>query len=268
MTIAITTFSSRLAPILGKSLDRFLHEQAAKYPDLSAGAFQGWCQTQEHLASGVRRRRMLQVHNFCLYRRRTDPQCFVPDPAWFPKPHQSVRPYIFSEQEVARLLTAASGWKRVSWSPLRPEVMRLALVLLFTTGIRRAELPRLTLSDYDRGKATLLIRESKFHKSRLLPLNGDIAEEINHYLQARARRKLPLSPHTALIGNTPQGDGLTAATSCNTVCGSSSNNAPSSPRRADCRDFMTLVSMPTPRLCRLLTEDSSWERLGLCPESA
>jgi integrase/recombinase XerD len=70
----------------------------------------------------------------------------------------------------------------VSWSPLRPEVIRLALVLLFTTGIRRGELLRLTLSDYDRENATLLIRESKFHKSRLLPLNSDIAEEINRCL--------------------------------------------------------------------------------------
>ncbi len=95
--------------------------------------------------------------------------------------------------------------KRVSWSPLRPEAIRLALVLLFTTGIRRGELLRLTLGDYDRRNATLLIRESKFHKSRLLPLNGDIAEEINRYLHARARRKLPLSPDTALIWNAIKG---------------------------------------------------------------
>jgi integrase/recombinase XerD len=203
MTISsTTTFSSQLARTLAryvdlkrslgqrfdlathtlKSLDRFLHEQAAKYPDLTAAAFQAWCRAHEHLASGVRRRRMRQVYNFCLYRRRTNPQCYVPDPTWFPKPHQRIWPHIFSEQEVARLLTAAARLKRVSWSPLRPEVIRLALVLLFTTGIRRGELLRLTLSDYDRENATLLIRESKFHKSRLLPLNSDIAEEINRCL--------------------------------------------------------------------------------------
>ena len=78
---------------------------------------------------------MQQVYNFCLYRRRTEPRCFVPDPVLFPRPHQRREPYIFSEQEVARLLEAASGLKRVSWSPLRPEVIRLAIVLLFTTGI-------------------------------------------------------------------------------------------------------------------------------------
>ena len=56
---------------------------------------------------------MLEVYAFCLYRRRTEPQCFVPDPSLFPPYHQRLKPYIFSEAEVARLLRAASGLKRV-----------------------------------------------------------------------------------------------------------------------------------------------------------
>jgi integrase/recombinase XerD len=218
-------FASRLAPVFARyvalkralgrsfdnptrilqSLDRFLQAHATAYPDLTTAAFQAWCQTQEHVASGTRRRRMLEVHNFCLYRRRTEPQCFVPNPASFPKPHQKLQPHIFSEQEVARLLRATSRLKRVPSSPLRPEVIRLAIMLLFTTGIRRGELVRLTLGDYDRGNATLLIRESKFHKSRLLPLNGDIVDEIEHYLRARTLRKLPISSDTALIWNATKG---------------------------------------------------------------
>ena len=187
-----------------ESLDRFLQD-VTKYPVLNAAAFQAWCQTQEHVASGVRRVRMHQVYNFCLYRRRTEPHCFVPDSALSPKPHQRLQPYIFSEQEVAELLHAASGLRRVPSSPLRPEMIRLAIVLLFTTGIRRGELLRLTVGDYDRRDATLLIRESKFYKSRLLSLNGDIAEEVEHYLCARAQQKLPVSSDTALICNALKG---------------------------------------------------------------
>ncbi len=84
-------------------------------------------------------------------------------------------------------------------------MIRLAIVLLFTTGIRCGELLRLTLDDYDRRNATLLIRDSKFHKSRLLPLNDDIANEIDRYLGARAQRKLPLFSDTPLIWNTIKG---------------------------------------------------------------
>jgi len=225
MTNATAAFSSRLAPVLARyvglkqalglrfhdatrtleSLDRFLRDQATKYPDLNAAAFQAWAQNLEHLASGVRRERMQQIYNFCLYRRRTEPHCFVPDRALFPRPHQRLQPYIFSEEEVAKLLRAASGLKRVPSSPLRPEVIRLALVLLFMTGIRHGELLRLTPGDYDRRNVTLLIRESKFHKSRLLPLNDDIAEEIEHYLRVPALRKLLLSSDAPLIWNATKG---------------------------------------------------------------
>jgi len=148
---------------------------------------------------------MQQVYNFCLYRRRTEPRCFIPDPALFPKTHQLLQPYIFSEEEVARLLQDASRLKPVPSSPLRSEVIRLAIVLLFTTGIRRGELLHLTLGDYNRRDATLLIRETKFYKSRLLALNAEITEELERYLCARTQRKLPVSSDTSLIGNALKG---------------------------------------------------------------
>jgi integrase/recombinase XerD len=233
MMSATAGFSSSLAPVFARyvslkralgrrfdiptstlqSLDRFLHNQASTYPDLNVAAFQAWCHTQEHLTSTVRRARMRQVYNFCLYRRRTEPQCFVPDPAWFPRPHQRPQPYIFSEQEVAMLLRAASGLKRVPVSPLRPEVIRLVIVLLFTTGMRSGELLRLTLADYNRRDATLLIRESKFHKSRLLPLSAGIADELDRYLRIRARRELPVSADMALIWNARNGGRACSVTS-------------------------------------------------------
>jgi integrase/recombinase XerD len=195
-----------------QSLDRFLHDHSARYLDLNGGAFEAWCHTHEHVASGVRRARMLEIHAFCLYRRRAEPQCFVPDPSSFPAYHQRLKPYIFSEDEVAKLLRAASGLPRCPASPLRPEVIRLAITLLFTTGMRRGELLALTLGDYNRRDVTLHIRETKFYKSRLLPLNDSIAEEMDQHLHARARRKLPASPDTALIWNAAWGGGAYSPT--------------------------------------------------------
>ena len=226
-------FSSRLAPIFARyvdlkralgrrfdlpsrtlqSLDRFLHDERAKYRDLNPAAFQAWCHTHEHVTSGVRRVRMLEVCAFCLYRRRTEPQCFVPDPSSFPPYHQRLKPHIFSEAEVARLLSAASGLKRSPLSPLRPEAIRLAIILLFTTGIRRGELLHLTIGDYNRRESTLHIRETKFYKTRLLPINSGIADEIDRYLRARSQRKLAVSPEMALIWNPSWGGGAYSGTS-------------------------------------------------------
>lgn len=183
-------------------LDRFL---ASRVADITPGTFTSWCLTQQHLASGVRRNRMRIVRNLCLYRRRDEPGCFVPDQALFPPLHQRIRPHIFTEGEIARLLGAAERLAPSPSSPLRREGFRLAIVLLYTTGLRRGELLRLTLGDYDLREHTLLIRESKFHKSRLVPLSPDGAREIDVYLEARRTLGLPLSTEAPLLWNRSRG---------------------------------------------------------------
>lgn len=170
-------------------LDRFLAAQRPKISALTADAFAAWCLTLAHLTSTVRRKRMRTVRNLCLYLRRTAPACFVPDASNFPAPHSALRPHIFTEEQIVRLLRAAAELPPASRSPLRAAVYRLAIVLFYTAGLRRGELVRLVLSDYDERERTLLVRSSKFHKSRVVALSVDGTHEMNRYL--RARRRLP-----------------------------------------------------------------------------
>jgi len=168
-------------------LDRFLVAQRPSPDTLTSGSFAAWCLTFTHLTSTVRRNRMRIVRNLCLYWRRTDSNCFVPDQSGFPAPCPPQRPFIFSEDQIVRLLSKAAKLRPASTSPLPAEVYRLAIVLLYTAGLRRGELVRLVLSDYDSAQRTLLIRASKFHKSRLVALSTDAAHEVEVYLQARLR---------------------------------------------------------------------------------
>jgi integrase len=177
-------------------LDGFLTDRR---DDLTPETFALWCRTREHLTSGVRRTWMRVVRNLCLYRRRRDSACFVPDPLQFPLPHQPVRPHIFTEAEIARLLDEAGRLAAGNRSPLHAENMRLAVVLLYTAGLRRGELQRLIVGDYDREERTLLVRESKFHKSRLLPLSGDAMREVEAHLRTRRARGLPSGPDAPLV---------------------------------------------------------------------
>lgn len=188
-----------------KSLDRFLTQFPRASQDLTAETFHAWCQSQAGLTPRVRRYRMLMIRRFCRYRRRTMPDCFVPDPSLFPMPGQTVTPYIFSETEVARLMRAASSLQRRTYSPLRPEVVRLAIVLLYTTGLRVGELLRLVVGDFDPREGTLIVRASKFHKSRILPLPADVIRELKRYLQVRRQHNLPIVFATPLIWNRRQG---------------------------------------------------------------
>ncbi len=185
-----------------KSLDRFLSQLPRASQNLTAETFHDWCQSQSKLTARVRRYRMLMVQRFCRYRRRIVPNCFIPDSILFPPPDQTVTPYIFSEAEVARLMSAAaSGLQPCPHSPLRPDVVRLAILLLYTTGLRVGELLRLTVGDFNPREGTLLVRNSKFYKSRLLPLRSDIVRELERFLELRRKHKLPSSPSTPFIWN-------------------------------------------------------------------
>jgi integrase len=186
-----------------KNLDRFLSK---KRTGLNTESFTQWCDTHRHHTSDVRRSWMRVVRNLCLYRRRGKPSCFVPDLLLFPPEHERVRPHIFSETEIARLFKAIKVFSSPALSPLRRANFHLALVLLYSTGMRRGELLRLTLGDYDRCEQTLLIRESKFHKSRLLPLSPDGSRELENHLKIRRRRRLATASNAPLLWN-GYGDG-------------------------------------------------------------
>lgn len=175
-------------------LDGFLARRSC---DLSAEVFAAWCLTLERLTPTVRRNWMRIARNLCLYRRRRDPACFVPDPTGLPAAHAPVPPHIFTEDQIVRVLRAAATLSPTSTSPLYSEGMRLAVVLLYTLGLRRGELVRLVLSDYDPAEHTLLVRTSKFHKSRVVALSKDAAREMERFM--RARRPLSQAADAPLL---------------------------------------------------------------------
>jgi integrase len=176
-------------------LDRFLVRHRIRA--LSPRAFTAWSMTLDHLTPTVRRNRMRIVRNFCLYLRRSDRDHFVPDPAGFPAHQAPKRPHIFSEAQIAKLLRVATSLPPWTTSLLRAAVSRIAIVLLYTAGLRRGELVRLAISDYDATEKTLLVRQSKFHKSRVVALSRSSAAEMERYL--RARRRFPHDSDAPLL---------------------------------------------------------------------
>ena len=173
--------------------------------DLSSGLFESWCGMFESLTANVRRARQVAVRNFCLYRQRTEPRCFVPDINRFARPQPHAAPIILTPAQVGRLLELAGTREATATSPLRPYVLRLALVLLYTAGLRRRELLRLTLADVDARAGVLRVRESKFHKSRWVPLSCGARRELRRYLVRRLAAPLDTTPSSPLLCNLHHG---------------------------------------------------------------
>ena len=174
----------REAGILG-DLDRFLAARSAD--DLTADEFAAWALTLGRLAPTSRRQYLRIAHNLCLYRRRTHPRCFVPDPRGFPAPEPPRPARIFSAEQILALVHAATQLPACARSPLQAEVYRLAVTLAYAAGLRRGELVRLGIGDYCRRDRTILVRRSKGRKSRLVALAAGVAGEVERYLQARRR---------------------------------------------------------------------------------
>ena len=164
-------------------LRRFIGSTGAV--DLEQHGFDLWCESFHHLSATTRRGRQRIVRKFCLFRKRTEPGCFVPDPLYFVRLCPYRQPVIIEPAQVARMLQVADRLAPMTNSPLLPAVMRIAVIILYTAGLRRGELVRLTLDDADPRSGLLRIRASKFHKSRLVPLSVDATEALRDYLRQR-----------------------------------------------------------------------------------
>lgn len=185
------------------SVRHFVAQESAA--DLDAARFDRWCNRQRALSPNTQRARQLIVRKFCLYRQRTDPTCFVPNPLYFARPQPYPPPIIVGPEQVARMLAATTQLAPSPGSPLLPAVMRIALVLLYTAGLRRGELLRLTLADVEPRSGVLRIADSKFHKSRWVPLSPSARTELRRYLRARLAAPLDARPSAPLLCNRSRG---------------------------------------------------------------
>ena len=154
--------------VLGRLCD-FM--ETSNQNDLDQPCFDAWCESLKHTSNAARRNAQRTVRKFCLYRRRTETDCFVPDPLHFTRSAPNKAPVIIGPDQIRRLFDAISHLPAPPVFALRNAVVRLSFVLLYTAGLRRDELVRLTLADFDQERGILAVRESKFHKTRFLPLS-------------------------------------------------------------------------------------------------
>ena len=103
-----------------------------------------------------------------------------PLPAEAPKSPPVAPPYIYSRDELRRLLDATTTYrKRVN--QLEPHTFRAFLLLLYAAGLRRGEALRLTMADVDLQAALLTVRKTKFSKTRFVPLGPQLAQAMRAY---------------------------------------------------------------------------------------
>lgn len=161
-----------------RHVDRFIANRFPAARDISVPILQEWMAANPNLLPQSRVVRLRVVRQFCLFRRRTVPGAFVPDRSQlrflWPRDVSRHVPFIFTKEQVRRLLCAALELPDRPHHSGRRRTFFTLLLLLYTAGLRLSEAVRLHVGDIDFKAGTLLIRETKFFKTRLVPLAADV----------------------------------------------------------------------------------------------
>jgi integrase/recombinase XerD len=128
-------------------------------------------------------RRLIIVRGFASYRIGADPRTEIPSGGLLPFRSQRARPYIYSHDELRRLLKAAL--KMESPHPLQPHTYCCLFGLLAVSGLRVGEAINLQPQDVDWSAGVLTIRGAKFGKSRLVPLHPSTRAVLADYARRR-----------------------------------------------------------------------------------
>lgn len=110
----------------------------------------------------------------------------TPLPATIPKRPPPCPPYIYSIDELKRLIAATETFNRIrAGRMLLGPTLRTMLLLFYGTGLRRSEALSLTLADVELPARLLHIRDTKFFKHRLVPIGPRLAAELAAHLKGR-----------------------------------------------------------------------------------
>lgn len=101
-----------------------------------------------------------------------------------PRIERSFHPYIYSHDELGRLLEAISQ-EQIRRTLLEPETLRTILLLLYGAGLRAGEALRLRPCDVNLQDRVLSVWNTKFFKSRLIPIGARLAAALARYAERR-----------------------------------------------------------------------------------
>jgi site-specific recombinase XerD len=111
-------------------------------------------------------------------------------------PQQS--PYVYSTDQLRRLLDATSAL-HVGHSRLQAPMYRTLLLLLYGSGLRIGEALAVTLRDVDLADQVIVVRNTKFFKTRLVPIGSKLAQELAAHIELRRQLPLPAGDDSPLF---------------------------------------------------------------------
>lgn len=180
--------------LTGRLLRRFVEFAEHRHADyITTELALKWATQPAHAQPSQWANRLGMVRRFARYCQAKDPRTVVPPPDLLPHPYRRAAPYIYSDQQIICLLKAAR--RLPSTIGLRPHTYATLFGLYVATGLRANEALHLCREDVDLANGILTIRDSKFGKTRFVPLHPSVQQALKRYAKVRDRLcRAPASP--------------------------------------------------------------------------
>lgn len=157
--------------------------EAAGQRTVTSGIALEWARLPRSASPNYQSRRLRAVRGFARYLKALDPACEVPPLELLPASKYRPAPYLFREEEIIALMAAARRLR----PPLRAATFETLIGLLACTGLRIGEAIRLDRDDFDPTHGLLVVRASKFGKSREVLLHDSAVRALVDYSERRDR---------------------------------------------------------------------------------
>ncbi len=170
-----------------RSYIRFLEERGALFTTTQLAV--EWATLPTDVPAARWAARLRAVRPFAEYLHASDQRHEVPSKELLPHSYERPAPYLYTDEEVLALMQSARRlrtWIRAT-DGLRPRTYATLIGLLAVTGMRVSEAISLDRRDFDRADGVLTVRDSKFLKSRLLPLHSSTQKALADYERLRDR---------------------------------------------------------------------------------
>lgn len=143
--------------------------------------------------------RLARLRHFARYLKQFEPDTEVPDESIFGPIPGRVAPHIYRDDEIAELLAAAR--QLGPRGSVRAATFETLFGLMASTGLRVSEAIHLRDADVDLKRGILTIRQTKFAKSRQVPVHPSTIEALARYRRQRVRHVLTTTDMPFLIGS-------------------------------------------------------------------
>ena len=180
-----------------RQLNRFILKRRIPSKTMTRKLIVDFLKTKSKLSPWGRRNTVIHMRQFCRFLRQRGIASYSPDHTLLPKLTYQIRYHPFTLKEVEAMMKEARIKSRAK--VILGDTIATFIGLLWCTGMRHQEIINLDHEDIDVREKTILIRMTKFRKTRMIPISDSVVQAIAAYIGLKKRVGFGVNAENAFL---------------------------------------------------------------------